>query len=113
MNGSGFRATVGVVLAGTHPWNDTPFDRLLPRPLLPIAHRPLISYALSWLSDGGVSDAVLCINRETRNLQSRVAPHIPAGMRPIYHEDQMPRGSAGCVRDALNGHDTETLVVAD
>jgi NDP-sugar pyrophosphorylase family protein len=103
----------GIVLAGTHPWTRTPFDRLPPRPLLPVAHRPLLSYALSWLRDGGIRHAAVCANRETQVLESRLHHHVPHGLRVSYHEDDMPRGAAGAVRDAADGSDAEILVVAD
>ena len=41
-------------MAGIYPWANTVFDRLLARPLLPVAHKPLISYALSWLVEAGI-----------------------------------------------------------
>src|SRR6267378_3001482 len=82
-----------------------------PRPLLPVANRPLISYALSWLGQGGVCDVVLCTNRETGALQTRLAQYVPEEMRPQYHEDRVPQGSAGCLREAACGSDAETFVV--
>ena len=41
-----------VVLAGTHHWSGSSFERLAPRPLVPVALEPLISYSLRWLRDG-------------------------------------------------------------
>jgi len=105
--------TQGIVLVGTHPWTRTAFDRLPPRPLLPIAHRPLLSYSLSWLRDGGVRDAAVCANRETQALESRLHRHVPAGLRVSYHEDTMPRGAAGAIRDAADTSHANTFVVTD
>src|SRR5829696_5836187 len=93
-------STAGIVLVGTHPWTRTAFDRLPPRPLLPVAHRPLLSYSLSWLRDAGIPHAAVCANRETQMLESRLHRHVPHGLRVTYHEDAMPRGAAGAVRDA-------------
>ena len=39
-------AIEALVLAGSHTWRTTAFDALLPRPLLPVAHVPLIGHAL-------------------------------------------------------------------
>src|SRR5712691_6878960 len=113
MNGSALLKTKGVILAGTYRWTNSMFDRLAPRPLLPVANRPLISYALSWLGQGGVCDVVLCTNRETGALQTRLAQYVPEEMRPQYHEDRVPQGSAGCLREAACGSDAETFVVVD
>ena len=108
-----FGQTTGIVLVGTHPWASTAFDRLMPRTLLPIAHRPLISYALSWLRDGGIQHAAVSANRETQVLESRLVRHVPDGLTVVYHEDHMPRGAAGAVRDAALASDSETFVIAE
>jgi NDP-sugar pyrophosphorylase family protein len=105
--------TMGVVLVGTHPWANSAFDRLLPRTLLPVAHRPLLSYALSWLSDGGIHHAAVCANRETQMLRARLQRHVPNGMSVSYHEDVMPRGAAGALRDAAYASHCDTFIVTD
>jgi mannose-1-phosphate guanylyltransferase len=103
----------GIVLVGTHPWTNSAFDRLLPRTLLPVAHRPLLSFALSWLHAAGIEEGAVCANRETQSLQSRLLRHVPSGMRVTYHEDSMPRGAAGALRDAAGGSDADTFIVTD
>ena len=108
-----YNQTAGILLAGTHPWTRSAFDSCLPRTLLPVAHRPLISYGLSWLHRQGIRDVAVCGNRESRLLQSRLAPHVPPGMIVSYHEDRMPRGAAGSARDAALATDAHTFVVAD
>ncbi len=102
-----------IVLTGIYPWANSTFDRLLPRPLMPVAHRPLISFALSWLRQGGIDRVAVCANRETRALQTRLLPHVPPGMRLSYFEDPMPRGAAGSARDAASADEAGTFVVAD
>ena len=102
----------GVVLAGVYPWANSVFDRMLARPLVPVAHKPLISYALSWLAEAGIARVTVCGNRQTRALQA-LAPHIVSEMTYSYVEDSMPRGAAGCVRDAADGDQSDTYVVTD
>jgi NDP-sugar pyrophosphorylase family protein len=102
----------GVVLAGIYPWANTVFDRLLARPLVPVAHKPLISYALSWLAEADIARVTVCGNRQTRALHA-LAGHIVSDMIYSYVEDSMPRGAAGCVRDAADGDQSDTYVVTD
>lgn len=102
-----------IILTGTYPWANSTFDMLLPRPLMPVAHRPLISYALSWLRQGGLDRVAVCANRETRALQTRLLHHVPDGMTLSYFEDPMPRGAAGCASDAAAADEASTFVVAD
>jgi NDP-sugar pyrophosphorylase family protein len=103
--------TAGVILAGQHSWSDSAFDALSPRPLLPIANRPLVSYAAQWLREGGIREAAVCANRETRIVGARLRQHVPDGLNLTLSEDPVPRGPAGCVRDAAARYDGPIVVV--
>jgi NDP-sugar pyrophosphorylase family protein len=103
----------GVILAGTYQRANSVFDRLLPRPLVPVAHKPLISYALAWLRHAGITDVTVCGNRETLALTDQLERHVPADMTYAYREDPMPRGAAGCLRDAADGEACDIYVVTD
>ena len=105
--------TAGLVLIGTHAWTNSAFDRLMPRAMLPVAHRPLFSYALSWLKDAGIREAAVCGNRETSGLRTQLERQAPAGMNVSYHEDPMPRGAAGSLRDAAVASTATRFVVTD
>ena len=106
-------SVAGIVLVGTHPWRNRAFDRLPLRPLIPIAHKPLISYSLAWLRDCGVQQVTVCANRETQALATHLLRHVPAGLAVSYQEDSMPRGAAGAVRDAVTASVANTFVVAE
>jgi mannose-1-phosphate guanylyltransferase len=102
----------GIVLAGAYPGGRSALDMLAPRPLLPVAQQPLITYALRWMKGGGLSRATICANSEARAVRAHL--HASAtGMRVDYLEDWSPRGAAGCVRDAGLKTDADTFVVAD
>jgi mannose-1-phosphate guanylyltransferase len=103
----------GIVLAGSYPWGQSLFDRLRPRPLLPIAETPLIVYALRWLSEGGVSSATICANSAARAVRGALTDPALSGMDIDFYEDWMPRGAAGCVRDAGHASDADVFVVTD
>jgi NDP-sugar pyrophosphorylase family protein len=65
------------------------------------------------MRDGAIAHAAVCANRETQVLESRLQRHVPPGLRVTYHEDPMPRGAAGAVRDAALATDADVFVVAD
>ena len=77
----------GVVLAGTYHWSNSSFEELLPRPLVPVAQAPLVSYALRWLRDGGIPRATLCANSASRAVRL-----VPGRRQPPDHEPRVPRG---------------------
>jgi NDP-sugar pyrophosphorylase family protein len=104
---------VGIVLAGSYHRPDTAFSGL-PRPLVPIAQAPLVSYALRWLAASGVTSARLCINGHSRPVDTWLTT---AGARlniPIdFVEDSSPRGPAGSARDAALATGADTFVVVE
>jgi mannose-1-phosphate guanylyltransferase len=102
-----------IVLAGTHSWRHTAFDSLLPRPLLPIAHLPLISHTLRWAASSGVRHITVCANGLTSLIRQHLREHV-AVLPPIdYYDDTSPRGAAGAARDAALATDADFFVVAD
>jgi NDP-sugar pyrophosphorylase family protein len=102
-----------LVLAGSHVWRTTPFDALLPRPLLPVAHVPLIGYALRWLRRGGAPRVTVCANGWSPVIREHLVRHRRALPPLDFHEDHGPRGAAGCARDAALATSGETFVVVD
>lgn len=102
----------GIVIAGTYPAGRSTLDALVPRPLLPVAQQPLITYALRWMHAGGLEQATICANSAARSIRTRLDGEA-LEMALDYVEDWSPRGAAGCVRDAGSRLDARTFVVAD
>lgn len=105
--------THAVVLSGTLQWGGCPLDDASPRPLLPVANRPLIDHALRWLCDGGIRSATICANSHTDAIERVLNGLLPVKLEVDYWEDVAPRGPAGCVRDASQGLDCAHLVVVE
>ncbi len=105
--------TAGIVLAGVHRWGESEFDWLLPRPLLPVVHTPLICHVVRWLRDGGMPATGICANSISRLVRHVLGDGSRADMDLVYYEDWTPRGPAGCVRDVADYLTAERLVVVD
>ncbi|MEZ5420633.1 MAG: NDP-sugar synthase [Vicinamibacterales bacterium] len=105
--------TPGIVLAGTFPWANSAFEQLAPRPLVPVAHRPLIGFALSWLENAGVRRVVVCGNRSSRAIEAQIARGPAVDLDLSYLEDSISRGAAGCVHDAAMSCDGDAFIVTD
>jgi mannose-1-phosphate guanylyltransferase len=107
------RNASGIVLAGVHRWDDSGFDELHPRPLMPVVHTPLVCHILAWLRNAGVGQATICANSASRQLRHALGDGTAVGVDVDYYEDWMPRGPAGCIRDAGALGDAERIVVTD
>lgn len=107
------KARPAIVLAGAHLWRQDSFESLCPRPLLPVANTTLIAYVLEWLRDAGITHVTICANDAAAVLRSRIGDGRAHGLDVHYYEDRIPRGPAGCCRDAAALTTAEEYIVVD
>jgi len=103
----------GIILAGSHVWQENGFESLGPRLLLPIANAPLIRHLLAWLREGGVRTIAICANEGSPALQAYLLDGAAEEVDVYYYEDRAPRGPAGCMRDAAQFAEADEFVVVD
>ena len=101
-----------LILAGFTGWGKPRVHGLPPRPLAPVALRPLITYPLDWFARNGATLVTICGHKSSEPLQRRLGAHYGA-TELRYVQDQMPRGPAGCIRDAAVEGSDRPLVVAE
>lgn len=94
--------TTAVILAGTHGWRDELLDALCPRLLWPIANRPVGQIVLEWLAAAGIQQAIVCAHDDVQTARAELGDGASCGLDLHYYEDRLPRGPAGCVRDAAD-----------
>jgi len=109
----GFGSALGIVLAGSYYWGEGKFERFLRGPLLRVAQRPIIRYPLHWLQASGICQVAICTNNDTEAIRRYLGDGARLGMTLHYVEDPLPRGAAGCVRDAALRLAADTVVVAE
>ena len=103
----------GIIVAGAHRWGENVLDRFGCRSLLPVALRPLIEHSIDWLSHTGLVDVWICANSETSAIQATLKAPNDWNVSFRFFEDIMPRGPAGCVRDAALQTTANTFVVIE
>ncbi len=90
-----------LVLAGGEGTRLRPLTLTTPKPVLPFAGRPFMTFMLDWLGRHGVDDVILSCGFMSDAVE-RVLGDIHAGIRLRYvHEDE-PLGTAGPLRLALD-----------
>ena len=90
-----------LVLAGGEGTRLRPLTLTTPKPVLPLAGRPFLTFMLDWLHGHGVEEAILSLGFLSDAVHE-VLGDIQSGMRLRYvHEDE-PRGTAGPVRLAAD-----------
>ena len=90
-----------LVLAGGEGTRLRPLTLTTPKPVMPFAGRPFLTFMLDWLGRHGVDDVILSCGFMSDAVES-VLGDIHAGIRLRYvHEDE-PLGTAGPLRLALD-----------
>ncbi len=107
------RDVCGIVLAGSPHSSDSPFDRVLRDPLVPVAQTPIICYPIEWLRRAGVGHAIVCAGSATSALRASFGDGLALGLPMGYFEDVEPRGPAGCAHDAARRSHASVFVVVE
>jgi mannose-1-phosphate guanylyltransferase len=90
-----------LVLAGGEGTRLRPLTRTTPKPVLPLAGRPFLSFMLDWVHRHGVDDVILSCGFLSDAVKE-VLGDIYNGMRLRYVVEEEPLGTAGPVRLAYD-----------
>jgi mannose-1-phosphate guanylyltransferase len=90
-----------LVLAGGEGTRLRPLTLTLPKPVIPLAGRPFLTFMLDWLRRHGVDDVLLSCGYRSHDVQ-RVLGDIHGGMRLRYVVEDEPLGTAGPLRLAAD-----------
>lgn len=90
-----------LVLAGGEGTRLRPLTYTTPKPVMPLAGRPFLSFMLAWLRGHGVTETILSCGFLSSRVRD-VLGDIHDGMRLRYVTEEEPLGTAGPVRLALD-----------
>jgi glucose-1-phosphate thymidylyltransferase len=101
--------TDAVVLAAGEGSRLRPLTRYQPKPMLPLANRPVIEYVLSALADTGVERAVIVVGHRRTHVQDRLG-HEHDGMELSYVLQRSQLGSGHALKQAADDVGEEFVV---
>jgi mannose-1-phosphate guanylyltransferase len=90
-----------LVLAGGEGTRLRPLTYTTPKPIMPLAGRPFLSFMLDWVNSHGVDEVILSCGFMSDDVK-RVLGDIYDGMRLRYVIEDEPLGTAGPVRLAYD-----------
>ena len=93
--------TQALVLAGGEGTRLRPLTYTTPKPVMPLAGRPFLSFMLDWAHSHGVDEVILSCGFMSDGVK-RVLGDIYDGMRLRYVIEERPLGTAGPVRLAYD-----------
>ena len=92
-----------VILVGGGGTRLRPLTYALPKPLLPVLNRPLLSHLVANLRRGGVESIVLAASAADRRIEETLGDGRDLGVEIRYSYEEEPLGSGLAVKQAAEG----------
>jgi mannose-1-phosphate guanylyltransferase len=89
-----------LILAGGEGTRLRPLTSAIPKPVVPLAGRPFITYMLDWLRGHGVDDVILACGFMARGVRDVLGDGASLGVRLRYIEEPEPLGTGGALKFA-------------
>jgi mannose-1-phosphate guanylyltransferase len=89
-----------LILAGGEGTRLRPLTSTIPKPVVPLAGRPFISYMIEWLRRHGVDDVIMSCGFLADGVRRVLADGAELGVRLRYVEEPKPLGTAGALKYA-------------
>lgn len=88
-----------------------PLTDSCPKPMLPIAGRPLLDRTMQWLGAAGVTEAALNLHHLPDVVRGGLGDGSRFGMRLVYHEERELLGTSGAIHGFPGFFDQPFLVI--
>ena len=89
-----------LILAGGEGTRLRPLTSSTPKPVVPLAGRPFISYMIEWLRRHGVDEAILSCGFMADGVRAVLGDGAQLGLRLRYVEEPEPLGTGGALKFA-------------
>lgn len=91
---------IAAILAGGYGKRLRPFTEDLPKPLVPVAGRPILEWQIEWLKKYGINEIVLLVGYRKEKIIEHVGSGSKLGVRVTYVVEDSPLGTGGAVKNA-------------
>jgi NDP-sugar pyrophosphorylase family protein len=91
-----------VVMAGGLGMRLRPYTTVLPKPLMPIGHLPILELLLLQLHAAGIRHVVISVNHLAGLIQAVIGDGARLGLEVSYHMEADPLGTCGALGDLLD-----------
>ncbi len=100
-----------LILAGGEGTRLRPLTSTVPKPVVPLVDRPLISYMLEWLGRHGIDDVIMSCGFLASGVRNVLGDGSAFGMRLRFVEEPEPLGTAGALKFAEQMLDERFLML--
>jgi mannose-1-phosphate guanylyltransferase/phosphomannomutase len=101
-----------VIMAGGEGTRLRPLTSNQPKPMLPMANRPMMEHVVGLLRQHGITDIVVTVAFMANAIRSYFDDGSELGVRMVYATEETPLGTAGSVLNARDELDERFVVIS-
>ncbi|MGH9095672.1 MAG: sugar phosphate nucleotidyltransferase, partial [Acidimicrobiales bacterium] len=101
-----------VIMAGGEGTRLRPLTSNQPKPMLPLANRPMMEHIVALLKQHGFDEIVVTVAFQANAIRTYFGNGAEFGVRMVYATEETPLGTAGSVRNAMEELDETFLVIS-
>ncbi len=101
-----------VILAGGEGTRLRPVTCNLPKPLVPVAGKPVLEYILGLLEENGCDEAVIAVHYRAEKIERHFSSGRYGKIRLRFSHETKPLGTAGCVKRAAEDFNEDFIVIS-
>ncbi|MGH9115455.1 MAG: sugar phosphate nucleotidyltransferase, partial [Acidimicrobiales bacterium] len=101
-----------VIMAGGEGTRLRPLTSNQPKPMMPIANRPMMEHIVDLLKAHGFDDIVVTVAFHANAIRTYFGNGFEFGVRMVYATEETPLGTAGSVRNAMDELSEPFLVIS-
>lgn len=90
-----------LILAGGRGERLRPLTDTIPKPMISVAGKPILSHQLEWLRSGGVTDAIFLVGHLSESIRQYFGDGSGIGIRISYSSEDTPLGRGGAIKRGL------------
>ncbi len=99
-------------MAGGEGTRLRPLTSNCPKPMLPLANRPMMEHIVDLLKKHGIDEIVVTVAFLANQIRTYFGDGSEFGVRMVYATEDQPLGTAGSVRNAMDELDERFLVIS-
>jgi mannose-1-phosphate guanylyltransferase len=89
-----------VILAGGLGTRLQPYTFFMPKPMLPLADKPLLEHILAWLKSNKIRDFVICVSYLGKTIEDYFGDGSKFDVKIEYARSEKPLGTGGQLKSA-------------
>jgi mannose-1-phosphate guanylyltransferase / phosphomannomutase len=101
-----------VIMAGGEGTRLRPLTSNIPKPMMPLANKPMMEHIVALLRQHGFTDIVVTLAFLPQAIRTYFGDGSEFGVTMRYATEEMPLGTAGSVRNAMEELDAPFLVIS-